>query len=142
MTHNDNHLENQSNKDKVEIVSSINDSFNKFEQSFSFTTPDLQWFEQKIAQQKEQIRKKWRRDLILFSTVAVVILMVMLMTLFQKPILFFSLQGLTIFFLLDIPVINLEEKERRRCMSKIDLIILSNRRYYLAYSKYLLVHRC
>ncbi len=100
MTHNDNHLENRSNKDKVEIVSSINDSFNKFEQSFSFTTPDLQWFEQKIAQQKEQIRKKWRRDLILFSTVAVVILMVMFMTLFQKPILFFSLQGLTIFFLI------------------------------------------
>jgi hypothetical protein len=99
MINNDNHSENLSNKDKIEIVSSINDSLNKLEQSFSFTTPDLQWFEQKIAQQKEQIQKKWRRDLILFSTVAVVILMVMFMMLFEKPILFFSLQGITIFFL-------------------------------------------
>ncbi len=100
MIHNDNHSENLSNKDKTEIVSSINESLTKLEQSFSFTTPDLQWFEQKIAQQKEQIRKKWRRDLMLFSTVAVVILMVMFMTLFEKPILFFSLQAITVFFLI------------------------------------------
>ena len=33
-------------------------ALNKLEQSFSFTTPELQWFEQKIAQQKEANSKK------------------------------------------------------------------------------------
>jgi archaellum biogenesis protein FlaJ (TadC family) len=110
MIHNDNHSENLSNKDETEIVSSINDSLTNLEQSFSFTTPDLQWFEQKIAQQKEQIRKKWRRDLMLFSTVAVVILMVMFMTLFEKPVLFFFLQGITVFFLIGYTIYHFRRK--------------------------------
>ena len=61
MIRNDNHLENQLNKAEDEITKSIHESFEKLEQAFSVTTPELNWFEQKIVEQKKQIQKKWRR---------------------------------------------------------------------------------
>lgn len=100
MIKSDNHLDAQLNKAEEKITSSIHESFEKFEQSFSFSTPELQWFEQKIVDHKKQIRKKWRLDLIVFSTVALIILSVMFTTLFQRPILFLSLQGFTLLFLI------------------------------------------
>ena len=100
MIKSDNQLDGQLNKAEEKITSSIHESFEKLEQSFSFSTPELQWFEQKIVDHKKQIRRKWRLDLIVFSTVALVILSVMFTTLFQMPILFLSLQGFTLFFLI------------------------------------------
>lgn len=100
MIKNDNHLQKQLKKDEDELVNAINDSFDKLEQSFSFTTPELNWFEQKIAEQKKQIQKKWRQDLLLFSAIAVVILSLMFTTMFQKPILFLALQGGSILFMI------------------------------------------
>lgn len=95
-----NHSENLLNKVEAELGSSINKSFEKLEQSFSVTTPELDWFEQKIVEQKKQIRKKWRYDLLLFGVIALVILSVMFTTIFQKPVLFLSLQGFTLLFLI------------------------------------------
>lgn len=100
MIKDDKHSENQLNKDEAEFVSSLNESFEKLEQSFSFTIPELSWFEQKMAQQKKQMRKKWYQDLLLFSGVAIIILSFMFMTLFQNPYVFFSLQIVSVIFLI------------------------------------------
>ena len=43
----------------MNLAKSMNKSFEKLEQSFSVTTPEFNWFEQKIVEQKKQIRKKW-----------------------------------------------------------------------------------
>lgn len=100
MIKDDNHSENQLNKAEAELGISINKSFEKLEQSFHVKTPELSWFEQKIVEQKKQIRKKWRYDLLLFSAIALVILSVMFTTLFENPVLFLSLQGFTLLFLI------------------------------------------
>jgi archaellum biogenesis protein FlaJ (TadC family) len=92
--------ENQLNKDEAELIGNISESFEKLEHSFSFTTPDLTWFEQKIVEHKKQIQKKWRQDLLMFSAVAVVILSLMVTALFQQPYLFVALQVITVFFLI------------------------------------------
>lgn len=100
MTKDNNHSENQLNKTEVEPGISINKSLEKLEQSFSVITPELNWFEQKIEEQKKQICKKWRYDLLLFSAIALVILSVMFTSMFQTPILFLSVQGFTLLFLI------------------------------------------
>lgn len=100
MIRNNNHSENLLNKEEDELGNSIKKSFEKLEQSFSITTPEFDWFEQKVVEQKKQIRKKWRYDLLLFSTIALVILSVMLTAMFQKPVLFLSVQGFTLLFLI------------------------------------------
>lgn len=100
MIENNNHSGNQLNKEDDEFSASLNKSFEKVEQYFSVTTPELNWFEQKIVDQKKKIQKKWRHDLLLFSFIALVILSVMLTTMFQKPVLFLSLQGFTLLFLI------------------------------------------
>ncbi|MEH6945572.1 YxlC family protein [Bacillus sp. JJ634] len=88
--------EKQSSKTEAEFVQSMNHSFEKLEQSFSFTTPDVNFFEQKIAEQKKQIRKKWRQDLLLFSTIAIIILSLMFTAFFQQPYVFVFLQVMTV----------------------------------------------
>lgn len=100
MNENNKHLENQWNKEDAEFCQSLNKSLEKLEQHFPVTTPDINWFEQKIAEQSKQIQKKWRQDLLLFSVIALVILSVMFTALFQKPVVFFSFQGLTLLFLI------------------------------------------
>lgn len=100
MIENNKHMENQLSKEDAEFNQSLNQSLEKLEQHFSVATPDLNWFEQKIVEQKKQVQKKWRRDLLLFSVIALVILSVMMTAMFQKPFLYLSLQGLTLIFLI------------------------------------------
>lgn len=100
MIKDDKYSEKQSNKAEDELSKSMNKSFEKLEQSFSVTTPEFNWFEQKIVEQKKQIQKKWHHDLLLFSVIALVILSVMLTTMFQNPVLFLSLQGFTLLLLI------------------------------------------
>lgn len=100
MIENNKCTENQLRKEDAEFNQSLQKSLEKLEQHFSVTTPDLNWFEQKIVEKKKQVQKKWRQDLLIFSVIALVILSVMLTAMFQMPVVFLGLQGLTLLFLI------------------------------------------
>lgn len=63
------------------------------DQSFSIHTPELEWFEEMVAEKQEQLRKSWIRDIGLFFVMAAVILTALLTTLHQLPAVFIAIQA-------------------------------------------------
>jgi Flp pilus assembly protein TadB len=64
-------------------------------------TPDLQWFEQMVFEERHQIKKEFLKDIFLFSAIAFLVLGGIMMSLYQMPIVFIILQiGTTIFIAL------------------------------------------
>ncbi|MFF2446291.1 YxlC family protein [Neobacillus sp. NPDC058068] len=66
---------------------------------FPVYTPDLSWFEQRVAAEKQQIRKKLIRDLSIFLIIALIILTGIIVSLFQMPVVFMFLQLFTTIFI-------------------------------------------
>ncbi len=63
------------------------------DQSFSIHTPELEWFEEMVAEKQELMRKSLIRDIGLFFAMAAVILTVLLTTLHQLPAVFIAIQA-------------------------------------------------
>jgi hypothetical protein len=66
---------------------------------FPVYSPDLSWFEQRVAAEKQQIRKKLIRDLSIFLIIALIIITGIIVSLFQMPVLFIFLQLVTTIFI-------------------------------------------
>lgn len=82
------------------VVKEIEHGLESVEQSSPVYTPDLAWFENMVVEEKQKLRKKLIFDIALFSVVAVLILSVVLFTLYNVPVIFFTIQGLvTIIFI-------------------------------------------
>ncbi|MCA1039335.1 YxlC family protein [Bacillus infantis] len=87
-------LENKyENKQDILTASEIEKGLEVLDQSFSVHTPELEWFEEMIAEKQEQMRKSWIRDIGLFFMMAAVILAVLLTTLHQLPAVFIAIQA-------------------------------------------------
>lgn len=86
--------ESHLSKDEQEFAKNVHDSFQKLEESISVSTPDEQWFQQMIIEQKVEVRRKWRNEWLLFLGVASLILLMFFTTLMQKPVAFIILQVL------------------------------------------------
>ncbi|MHC0036824.1 YxlC family protein [Pseudoneobacillus sp. C159] len=59
-------------------------------------TPSQKWFEQFVIEQQRLAKEKWRKELLLFSLIAIFILSVVIFSLYQMPIIFIVLQGIGI----------------------------------------------
>jgi hypothetical protein len=87
-------LENkyESKQDRL-AAAEIEKGLESLDQSFSVHSPELEWFEEMIAEKQEQMRKSWIRDVGLFIVLAAVILSVLLTTLHQLPAVFIAIQA-------------------------------------------------
>ena len=77
-----------------ELKELIDEGFQSIDREVEESTPSLQWFEQLVEGQQEQLKARFKRDMILFLLLACCLLTVFSLTLFQMPILFLLLQGL------------------------------------------------
>ncbi|MBW3110648.1 MULTISPECIES: DUF5345 family protein [Bacillaceae] len=77
-----------------ELKELIDEGFRSIDRGVDESTPSLQWFEQLVEVQQEQLKARFKRDMILFLFLACCLLTVFSLTLFQMPLLFLLLQGL------------------------------------------------
>lgn len=85
-----------SNKDEEDFSKEMTRSFAQFEENNPISTPSEDWFEKMVIAEKDEASKKWRRELLLFSGIATLILVLFFTTLTQIPVVFITLQGLTV----------------------------------------------
>ncbi|CAN7478285.1 YxlC family protein [Rossellomorea sp. LjRoot5] len=79
-------------REQVELKKLLRDGFRSIEEEVDQNTPNLQWFEQLVSDRQEQLKARFRRDLIIFLLMAGCILTLFSLTLFQMPVLFLLLQ--------------------------------------------------
>ena len=91
-------LNEQLNKNDLKTIQKLQQGLDQVE-TFPFSYPDLQWFEQMVLAEKHQIKKKLVKDLSIFSLIALFILGGIMMSLYQMPILFILLQIITTIFI-------------------------------------------
>jgi hypothetical protein len=65
---------------------------NQIDQAFSISTPNLQWFEQKVIKEKKNNRRRFFLELGLFWIISICILSIVSMVVYQRPIVFIFLQ--------------------------------------------------
>nr|WP_285889346.1 YxlC family protein [Neobacillus niacini] len=66
---------------------------------FPVYTPDLQWFESMVRNEKENSRKKLRKELSLFLIIALFILSGIIVSFYQLPVVFIVIQIITPVFI-------------------------------------------
>lgn len=64
----------------------------QIDQAFLVFTPSLQWFEQKVIEEKKKNRKRFFLELGLFWIISLLIITIAGMVIYQKPIIFLFLQ--------------------------------------------------
>ncbi|WML49681.1 YxlC family protein [Neobacillus sp. PS3-34] len=103
-------LENeQLNREDSQAISEINQGLESIDQ-FPVYTPDIQWFEQMIIEQKQLHRKKLIKDLTVFFIIALFILSGIVISLFNMPIIFILLQIIGIVFIASYTSLRLTKK--------------------------------
>ncbi|PFA61724.1 hypothetical protein CN378_22225 [Bacillus sp. AFS015802] len=85
-------MNNDHEQDEIKKV--LQDGFQSIDKEVDENTPSLQWFEQLVVDQQQQLRARFKRDIFLFLLLACCILTVFTLTLFQLPALFLLLQVL------------------------------------------------
>jgi Family of unknown function (DUF5345) len=88
----------QQNKLDLNVIQDLQEGFNKIDQ-FPVYSPDLQWFEQMVMAEKMDLRKKLIKELSLFILLALLILSVITVSLYQMPVIFIVLQIITTIFI-------------------------------------------
>ena len=83
-------MNNEHEHDELKEI--LNKGFRSIDQEIEENTPSLQWFEQFAEEQHEQLKGRFKRDIVVFLLIACCILTAFSLTLFQLPILFLLLQ--------------------------------------------------
>lgn len=81
-------------------VKQIEEGLDSLEENVPVYTPDLQFFEHLVMEQKQTMKKKLMRDLAIFTVVALLIVSSVLFMLYQLPVVFFILQGFVTVFII------------------------------------------
>lgn len=89
-----------SSKDEEDFSDGMKHAFTKFEENNPIATPSENWFEKMVIVEKEAAKKKWQKEMLLFCGIASLILCVFFITLTQIPLVFMTLQGLTVFLVI------------------------------------------
>ncbi|RSK28692.1 hypothetical protein EJF36_18460 [Bacillus sp. HMF5848] len=82
----------QLNDDKT--ITQIKKGFDELEEQFPVYTPDIKWFEEKVKQNEQVIRKRLYKELLMFWGVALAIIAIGVVTYLQVPVMFILLQVL------------------------------------------------
>jgi Flp pilus assembly protein TadB len=89
--------EDQNIKD-TDAIHELQRGLNQME-TFPVNTPELQWFEQMVLAEQQKIKMKLKKDLFMFSIIALLILGGVMLSLYHIPILFIILQIITTIFI-------------------------------------------
>lgn len=81
-------------------VKEIEDGLETLEETIPVYTPDLQFFENLVAEQKQAMKRKLIRELAIFTVAALLIVTSVLFMLYQVPSVFFILQGVVTIFIM------------------------------------------
>ncbi len=93
-------LENESlNVDLSDVLKEVEQGLEMIENNVPVYTPNLEWFEHIVIEEKQKLRKKLIFDVATFAVVSLIILSGVLFALYKVPIVFFTIQGVvTVFF--------------------------------------------
>lgn len=80
-------------------VKEIEKGLDSLEKNVPVNSPELQFFEGLIADQRQLLKKKLLKDLGIFAVVALLVLSIVLFTLYKAPVFFFILQMLVTVFI-------------------------------------------
>ncbi|WP_370225167.1 YxlC family protein [Cytobacillus sp.] len=81
-------------------VKKIEDGLESLEENVPVYTPDLQFFEHLVAEQKQSMKRELIKDLAIFTVAALFIVTSVLFMLYQVPAAFFILQGIVTVFIM------------------------------------------
>ena len=87
-------------EDLLSTIKEIENGLESIEQHALVYTPDVDWFENMVVEQKQQLRKRLIFDVFIFSIIALLVLSVVLFTLYNVPVVFFAIQGLVAVFII------------------------------------------
>lgn len=79
-----------------EVIEWIKHGLNSLEDGMEVETPNVEWFEEMIIVQKEVVKKRFLKEVIIFIGIALIIVSTLLLILYELPIFFFVLQGIAI----------------------------------------------
>lgn len=82
------------------VIKEIEQSLDSIEHNTPIYTPDLNWFENMVLEEKHKLRKKLIFDVTAFTVVALFILSIVLFSLYRIPIIFFAIQGCLTMFMI------------------------------------------
>ncbi|QED47102.1 YxlC family protein [Cytobacillus dafuensis] len=82
-----------------EVIKEIELGLESVEKSDLVYTPNIEWFENLVVEEKRNIRKKLIFDVTLFTVVAMLVLSTILFALYSIPVVFFTIQGCVTIFI-------------------------------------------
>ncbi len=85
--------------DEEPILEDIRASLQKMDDAYPVTTPELSWFEHMIEVEQLQLKKKFRKDLLIFFSCVLIIIGLVIITLIQAPLIFLFLQVMVTCFI-------------------------------------------
>lgn len=88
--------DNQLDEDLLFTLKEIDHGLDAIENGTQLYTPNLEWFENFIVEEKEKQKKKLIFDVILFAFIAMFILSAILFALHSVPVVFFTIQGVAV----------------------------------------------
>lgn len=92
--------DSQQDDDFLTVIEELESGLHKIDESFPLEQPNIEWFEQLVVNQKEELRKKLIKEVILFILFGLLVLSGVLYTLYQLPFVFISLQVLVTLFVI------------------------------------------
>lgn len=87
-------------EDFLFAIKEIEQGFDAIDRGMNINTPNIEWFENLVAEEKQKLKKKLIFDVSLFAIIALFILSVILFALYSVPIVFAAVQGLAIIFII------------------------------------------
>ncbi|MDQ0268978.1 YxlC family protein [Cytobacillus purgationiresistens] len=84
---------------KDEVIEELTKGLDSLDQQAEIDVPNINWFENYVAEQKLTQRKRLIKDLCVFAIVALFVLSTVLFTLYQQPYIFLSIQTICIVFI-------------------------------------------
>ncbi|MBT2690771.1 YxlC family protein [Bacillus sp. ISL-47] len=88
------------NENDLAAIKEIEDGLDLLENNVQMYTPDLQFFEQLVLDQRQIMKKKFMREVAIFIVVALLVVSSVLFMLYQLPVAFFILQGIVTVFII------------------------------------------
>jgi len=81
------------------VMNEIEKGFESIERGSPVYTPNLEWFENLVIEEKQRLRKKLIFDVVAFAIVSIFILSAVLFSLSRIPVIFIAIQGIVTVFI-------------------------------------------
>lgn len=95
-----NEFEKEFSEDEMfAVMKEIEEGLESIERSAPVYTPNLEWFENLVIEEKQTLRKKLIFDVVAFTLVSVLILSTVLFLLSRIPVIFIAAQGIITVFI-------------------------------------------